>query len=283
MTATCVLCGAPCPRRFEVKGYAIHRCARCDLEFVHPTPAPEAIEAVYASDYFEGGAYADYFAAERDLAERKARARLDALASLCVTQGTSVDLGCAAGYFVDAALQRGFDAYGVEPSARARAHCPASVASRVVERFDDPALPARFELVTLWDVLEHLPDPVDTMRSIRERLAPRGWLAVVVPAIGNVNTRLAPSTWDQYKPPEHLWFWSLRSLTSLLAKHDFDVVRHDVAWERYPRWVDPAGADRRPLVRALRAVDAVFHRGVARLGGRAWVTDSIAVYARSRS
>ncbi|MEZ4411100.1 MAG: methyltransferase domain-containing protein [Polyangiales bacterium] len=159
MTATCVLCGATCPRRFTVKGYPVHRCARCDLEFVHPTPSPEDIAAVYASDYFEGGAYDDYFAAERDLAERKARARLDMLASLGVTQGTSVDLGCAAGYFVDAALERGFDAYGVEPSARARAYCPASVESRVVERFDDPALPARFELVTLWDVLEHLPTP----------------------------------------------------------------------------------------------------------------------------
>ncbi|MEZ4411099.1 MAG: hypothetical protein R3A52_32150 [Polyangiales bacterium] len=105
----------------------------------------------------------------------------------------------------------------------------------------------------------------------------------MVPAIGNVNTRLAPSTWDQYKPPEHLWFWSLRSLTALLTKHDFDVVRHDVAWERHARWVDPTGADRRPLVRALRALDAGLHRGVARLGGGAWVTDSIAVYARSRS
>lgn len=283
MTATCVLCGGSCPRRFEVKGYAVHRCARCDLEFVHPTPTSEAIAAVYASDYFEGGAYADYFSAERDLAERKARARLDALASLGVTRGASLDLGCAAGYFVDAALRRGFDAFGVEPSPRARAHCPSSVARRVVEALDDPALPERFDLVTLWDVLEHLTDPLAAVRSIRARLAPRGWLAVVVPAIGNVNTRIAPSTWDQYKPPEHLWFWSLRSLTALLAKHDFDVVRHGVAWERHPRWVDPTGADRRPLVRGLRAVDAGLHAAVARLGGRAWVTDSVAVYARSRS
>ncbi len=282
MTASCALCGARCPRRFVARGYDVHRCAACDLEFVHPTPSPEAIAAVYETGYFEGGAYADYFAVERDLSERKARARLDTLASLGVSGGSSLDLGCAAGYFVDVALSRGFDAYGVEPTQRARERAPDAVASRLVAGLDDPALPTRFELVTLWDVLEHLPDPDATLRSVRARLAPRGWLAVVVPALGSVNTRLAPSTWDQYKPPEHLWFWSLRSLTRLLAKHDLDVVRHEVAWERFARWVDPAGADRRPVVRALRAVDAGLHRALAALGGRRWLTDSVAVYARSR-
>jgi len=266
-----------------VCGYAVHRCASCDLEFVHPTPSPEAVAAVYASNYFEGGAYSNYFENERKTSQQKAHSRLDTFARLGVTGGALLDLGCAAGYFVDEGLARGFDAYGVEPSERARAHTPARAKDHVLADLDDPRLPQTFDAVTLWDVLEHLPDPVKALSGIQARLAPRGWLGIVVPAIGNVNTRIAPKTWDQYKPPEHLWFWSLSSLTAFLNQHGFDVIHHDVAWQRWSRWVDPDGSVRHRPTRLLRKVDATVHRAAAAVLGRSMVTDSIAVYARARS
>lgn len=281
--ASCILCGAPCARRFQVRGYAIHRCAACDLEFVHPTPSPEAIAAVYAEGYFTGGAYADYFENERRTSQHKARQRLDTLAELGLGSGRLLDLGCAAGYFVDEALGRGFDAWGVEPSADARQQVPARALDRVVAALDDPRLPTQFEAVTLWDVLEHLPDPEAALAGIRGRLARGGWLGIVVPAIGNINTRWAPTTWDQYKPPEHLWYWSLRSLSMFLDRHGFELVRHDVAWERASRWFDLQGTRRHPGARTLRKLDAAVHRAIAAVAGRGVITDSIAVYARSRA
>jgi SAM-dependent methyltransferase len=281
--ARCLLCGSTCAHRFTVRGHRVYRCAGCDLEFVHPTPSPEAIAAVYAEGYFEGGAYPDYFDSERRTSIDKARIRFDQFARLGVTSGRLLDLGCAAGYFADEGLARGFDAFGVEPSAQPRSRAPERARERVVATLDDPALPERFDVVTMWDVLEHLPDPDAAMRDITRRLSPDGWLGIVVPCIGNVNTRLAPLSWDQYKPPEHLWFWSLRALTSFLNARGFDVVHHDVAWTRWPRWIDPGAQDRRRSRRILRKCDGLVHRALATVLGPGIATDSIALYARTRS
>ncbi|MFO0609326.1 MAG: class I SAM-dependent methyltransferase [Polyangiales bacterium] len=281
MTARCPLCEAPCPARFHVNGHAVHRCDACDLEFVWPTPPPEALRAVYERGYFTGAGagYDDYFGRERDLAARKAATRLDALASVARRRpGRLVDVGCAAGYFVEAALARGWDAHGVEPSPEARQGMAPSVAPRVAASLD--ALDGDFDAVTFWDVLEHLPDPLAALRAARARLRPDGVMGVVVPVIGSVNTRLAPRTWDQYKPPEHLWFFSRRAVREALWKGaGLRVVREEVAWRRDARFVDPEGRARGAFVRLARGVDGALHRALASVWPDATV-DSVAFYAR---
>ena len=234
MIPPCPRCRRDAPRRFTVRGFDVHRCARCDLEFVWPSPSPEALASVYTSGYFEGGGagYADYFAREREQVARKSHARLAALRELGVTRGRLFDLGCAAGFTVA----------GAEPSPEALAAMDPSLRAAVVPSLDALADEARFEVITAWDVLEHLPDPDAALRALRARLTPDGVLAVVIPVIGSTTTRLAPGRWDQYKPPEHLWFWSARAMRALL--------------------------------------DALGHRALAAVAGPRVVTDSVAFYAR---
>ncbi len=265
-----------------MRGYDIHRCALCDLEFVWPTPSAEALATVYTSGYFQGGGagYDDYFTREREQVARKSRARLSALRELGVTRGRLFDLGCAAGYFLVHARDAGFTVSGAEPSPEALAAMDPALRASVVPSLE--ALPdeARFEVITAWDVLEHLPDPDATLRSLRARLTPDGVLAVVVPVIGSTTTRLAPTLWDQYKPPEHLWFWSARAMRSLLSDHGLRVVREDVAWSRPSRFIDPNGTSRSPSVRLARSIDALAHRALSAVAGPQVVTDSVAFYAR---
>lgn len=283
MSPACPRCRRASPRRFAVRGYAIHRCARCDLEFVWPTPDAEALAAVYTTGYFEGGGagYGDYFNREREQVARKSRARLAALAGLGVTGGRLFDLGCAAGFFLGHARDAGFTVAGAEPSPEALAAMDPTLRAAVVPSLDALPADARFEVVTAWDVLEHLPDPDAALRALRARLTPGGVLALVVPVIGSTTTRLAPARWDQYKPPEHLWFWSPRAVRAMLADHGLAVVRQDVAWSRPSRFVDPDGVARAPLVRLARTLDALAHRALAALVGDHVVTDSMAFYARA--
>jgi SAM-dependent methyltransferase len=281
MSARCLLCDAACPPRFRVNEHTIYRCAACDLEFVWPTPSPDALRAVYERGYFtgDGAGYDDYFGRERSIAARKADARLDALASVTRRRlGRLVDVGCAAGYFVEAAAARGWEAHGVEPSPEARQGMAPAVAPRVAPSLD--ALDGSFDAITFWDVLEHLPDPLATLREARARLRPDGVLGVVVPVLGSVNTRLAPRSWDQYKPPEHLWFFSRGAMRSLLLRGaGARVVREEVAWRRDARFVDPEGRSKNLLVRAARGLDGGLHRTLARVFPDATV-DSVAFYAR---
>jgi SAM-dependent methyltransferase len=236
---------------------------------------------VYEHGYFTGtgSGYEDYFGRERSIAFRKAHSRLDALAAVARRRpGRVVDIGCAAGYFLEVALARGWDAWGVEPSAEARSALAPSLAGRVAESLD--ALDGDFDAVTFWDVLEHLPDPLTTLREARARLRSEGVLAGVVPVLGSINTRLVPQSWDQYKPPEHLWFFSRRALRKLLWQSaGMRVIREEVAWRREARFVDPEGRRRHPLVRVAHHVDRLLHRTVETFWPEATV-DSVAFYAR---
>lgn len=280
MSPRCMLCDGLCRKRFRASGYDVYRCDRCDLERVWPTPSPEAIDAVYQRGYFTGpgAGYEDYFTREREIAARKAATRLDRLRDLGVASGRLLDVGCASGYFLEAAAARGFEVFGVERSDEARARCVPTLRERVAPSLD--AMTGCFDAITLWDVLEHLPDPPDTLAALLPRLAPRGVLGVVIPVIGSVNTRIAPRTWDQYKPPEHLWFFSPSALRALLARHGLTVVHEEPAWTRTARFIDPDARRRDPFTRALRGIDALAHAALAGLLGERVRIDSMAFYAR---
>ena len=283
MSARCLLCARACPVRFTKGVYAIHRCAACDLEFVWPTPPPEAVEAVYADGYFsgDGHGYRDYFGRERAQATRKSTVRLDALDALGCRGGRLLGVGCAAGFFVEDARARGYEAFGVEPSPEAQRAWSEAARPWLMGDLDAARAHGPFDVITAWDVLEHLPDPLATLRALRAMAKPDAVFAVVVPVIGNVNTRLAPATWDQYKPPEHLWFFSCASMRALLrAGAGATVLREDVAWSRDARWVDLEGTSRAPLTRALRAIDGAAHR-LARAVAPSLTVDSVAFYAKA--
>lgn len=280
MSAGCSLCDGPLRPRFSVRGYDVWRCDGCDLERVWPLPPPEAVSEVYREGYFTGGGagYEDYFARERAIAARKAATRLDRIAALGVTGGRALDVGCAAGYFLDAALARGFEVHGVEPSDEARAHASEGVRGAISPSLGDQT---GFELITLWDVLEHLADPFATVAELAPRLRVGGVMGVVIPVLGSINTRLAPSTWDQYKPPEHLWFFSPEAMRRLLRRNGLELLHEEPAWIRHSRFVDPEHRRRDRFTAAARAIDAGAHRALAALIP-SLVLDSAAFYARRR-
>lgn len=283
VSAPCPLCECLCRKRFEIAGHTVWRCDRCDLERVYPLPDPRAMEDVYRDGYFSGpgAGYDDYFERERAIAARKSASRLDRVAELGVRGGRALDVGCASGYFLEAAQARGFEVRGVEPSEEARAHADERVRGAIDASLGDGD--RGFDLITFWDVLEHLADPFATLADAAPRLAPGGVLGVVVPVLGSVNTRLAPRTWDQYKPPEHLWFFSPRAMRAALSRAGLEVVLEEPAWTRHARFIDPEHRRRDLVTRALRGLDATLHRALALVAGHALLVDSAAFYARKKS
>ena len=285
MTAACLLCGRYAPLRFWAGEYAIHRCARCDFEFVFPPPPPTAIARVYQSGYFsgEGHGYADYFERERRTNRRKAEHRLDRLTDLGLRRGARLlDVGCADGTFIEVALDRGFEAYGIEVSSEALTRLSRPIQARVYPSFG-AASGAPYDAVTMWDVLEHLTAPVASLREAVSLMREDALLGIVVPVIDNFNARYWPRTWDQYKPPEHLSFFSCNSLRALFEREVGEVLLEESAWRRESRFLDVAAHSPKGL-RALAAADAFLMRALVGCGlvPEAWTEDSVALYVRRR-
>src|SRR2546423_9062956 len=135
-----------------------------------------------------------------------------------VAKGRVLDVGCATGDFLLVAAQRGWEALGVDPSpAREQAQ---SAGVRVVGRTIDDAdvAPHSLDLITFWDVLEHLPNPVASLRRAQELLTPGGLVAATVPNAGTALARLSGRRWFGYKTAgEHLQFFTAPTLQRAFA------------------------------------------------------------------
>jgi ubiquinone/menaquinone biosynthesis C-methylase UbiE len=135
-----------------------------------------------------------------------------------------LDVGAYTGVFVEIAAQHGWDAWGVEPSrwaveqARARG---LQIVQGTLETADLPE--AHFDVVTMWDVIEHLTDPREALQRARRLLKPNGLLVVHTIDIESLFARLMGPRWP-WLMEMHLYYFSRRTLQTMLEKCGFRVL-----------------------------------------------------------
>lgn len=233
----CPICRGDGRRPFlPVDGYRIVQCERCDFLFVDPAPTERELADFYQQEsYYRGSAlgYNDYFA-QRPSHERLARARLRRIEQL-VPRGSVLDVGCAAGFFLHVARQRGWTPRGVELSADMAAYaaelagCP--IAPRVAAL---EAPPASFDAITLWEYIEHIPDPRDEIERLVGLLRPGGALALSTPNTHYWTAVHRPERWREFKPPAHIGFFTAETLRRLLEASGLQVVTIRRTFARAP-------------------------------------------------
>ena len=211
----------------------IVRCASCGMRFLSPQPVAAQLIDLYTEEYYvnvdsRDRGY-DGYVTEADNWRRTFR---DRLGDLPPRPGRLLDVGAATGFFVEQARAAGWDAIGVEPSdwaaAYARNELGMDVRTGTLEkmRFPDET----FDVVTLWEVIEHLPDPSGTLAEIRRVLKPGGRLVLSTPDAGTLAARLSGRQWLGWrKVPEHLFYFDRPNLDRLLVGAGFQPVRHRYA------------------------------------------------------
>jgi SAM-dependent methyltransferase len=274
----CVLCGdARLLPALELNGYTIAKCQVCGLLQVRPMPQDAVLSAHYAADeYFRGDGsqgYDDYAAVRKALTPLFSR-RMAAIAAHLGDHGRLLDFGCAAGYFLDTAEAAGWQADGVEVSPAMAARAAARPGRLVVD--SAAALPDRpYDAIALWEVVEHLTDPLGALRDLRGRLRAGGMIALSTPNTGNWQAVRNPCAWEGFRPPSHLTFLTRETLRRLLETAGFAQV--DVV-PTAPSPTLPSLLERptRPLARAVKSGSArpwpvaVAAWRAVRLAGMAW-------------
>ncbi|MEK6274792.1 MAG: methyltransferase domain-containing protein [Actinomycetota bacterium] len=235
-TARCNACEAPVdPERdlaWVKDGFDLLRCPRCGLVFRADLPSPEELPELYSGVYFrseersEGGqGYADYVA-EGDLHRLNARRRLS-LIEASVPPGRLLDVGCAAGFFLDEARQRGWTVTGVELSDEMATWASNELGIDDVIRgtFTGQEWPeAAFDCVTMWDYIEHTLDPFSELCLAHRTLRPDGLLALSTGDVGSVVARASSRRWHLLTPQHHNYFFTRRSLSLALERAGFTVL-----------------------------------------------------------
>ncbi len=229
----CALCGSSASRlRFRDDPYTVRVCEECGLTYVTPRLKGAArLERVYGEDYWRSIAasergYADY-RKDAELYRRTFRQRWERIAPLLPAAGRALDVGCAAGYFLDVLVEEGWDAVGIEPSESiARTARERHGSERVfAEAFEQARFaPDSFDLVSFWDVLEHLADPVAALQRARALLRPGGLIVLETQNIGSLFARLSGRRWHHFKHAEHLVHFDPSTLRGALARAGLAIV-----------------------------------------------------------
>jgi SAM-dependent methyltransferase len=217
-------------RLFEKNGFWIVRCPECTLVFRETLPGADDLAEIYGPAYFGGPAarttsegYLDYVADE-SVHRANARRRL-ARIERHLPAGRLLDVGCAAGFFVDEAALRGWEAHGIDVSAtmveEARRRTLADVRLGTLR---ETAPEGPFACVTMWDYLEHSPDPRRDVERAFELLAPGGLLALSTGDVASAVARISLERWHLMTPRHHNYFFDARTLTRLLSSVGFDVL-----------------------------------------------------------
>lgn len=259
---TCPLCGGPANRMFPAEHDWLVRCAKCRLGFAHPQPTDAELETIYSADYYTQFGYAAG-AADAALAriKRATYARFLRQAEAVTGRSTPdrrlrlLDVGCGLGYSLLGGEQRGWDVAGLEPHALAGHGLPAHLADRIVRGTLNDYQPAQsFDLVSLIDVIEHVRDPVATIRQAAALLRPGG---VLLLATNDLSCRPAGRpTWVHFHRA-HLWYFSPATLSAAVEQAGLTALATRTAWRvynlQYVASILAAGANA-PLKRALARV-----------------------------
>ncbi len=210
------------PLRFLMK-----RCRVCGLIYLSPRPDSEEITSYYPDNYVAYlPAIDDDPSWWRRLNRRRSLAkRLRVILSRAGQTGRVLDVGCATGNLLNALRGHGWEVYGVELNARAAAYArerlglPVFTGDLMGVHFPD----GWFDMVILWDVLEHLHDPKGVLQEAARVTRPGGRLVLSLPNPHSVEARVFGRYWAGWDVPRHLHIFTVSVLGCLLSKTGWQI------------------------------------------------------------
>jgi 2-polyprenyl-3-methyl-5-hydroxy-6-metoxy-1,4-benzoquinol methylase len=239
----------PCPicagernkKLYEIQGFPIVKCDNCGMTFVNPRISNEQLFEVYRHEYFHRhqDGYNDYESIA-DLRIQTFERWYKDIAPYCIHKKLALDIGCAAGYFLDILKKDQWQAEGIELEHQMYAlllQKGYDISNEPLEYFTSPY---RYDLITMFDVIEHLPELQKDFAKISSLLSPQGILAISTPNIDSFQHRLFRSRWFQLKPVEHLYYFSPSTLKSLAEVHglQIEVIRKSGQYSNIPFIID---------------------------------------------
>lgn len=219
----CLICGSENYRALPEKfGYKYHQCRSCghvQLQFTMTN------DAVYSEYETRTSHHASEHKIAWDYSETKREYFYDPLIDRLerLTDSRSLlDLGCSNGAFLQAIRLRGWDGEGMELE-HSSAQYARSMGFKVYETvLEESGIPdASYDVVTLWQVVEHLPEPGLLLKEIHRVLKPGGICAISTPNIASIAFRMLDYRWDAVSPPEHIHLFTPRGLNKIVEQAGF--------------------------------------------------------------
>ncbi|HBE16936.1 MAG TPA: hypothetical protein DEG17_11825 [Cyanobacteria bacterium UBA11149] len=228
---SCAICGSHTTKPLYKKyNLFISSCQKCGLVYANPRLSKSEIWDRYSPNYFwqeylpslgvQKGQY------DLDFFDARYGGMLRLIASYSQPPGRLLEVGTGAGFFLKAAQRAGWDVAGIEVSdagvdfAKTQLHLDVRQQAAEEISFADNT----FDVVVMFDVIEHLLDPQITILSLRRVLRDKGILIIATPNFKALSRLALGRDWAVLSPKEHLYYFTQKTLTNFLSKNRFDNI-----------------------------------------------------------
>lgn len=269
---SCNICGHSNTKFLYAKyNLEIVKCRHCNLVFTNPRLQEEDLLKRYSPEYFFNEYLPGLDASEKTYNHefvRKHFSLITDLAGKYFSPGRKLlDVGCGAGFFLKVAEERGWKAEGVDLLDLAAEYGKNVLGVNVKQgKFENIQYPSEsFDVVTLLDTIEHMPDPYQTVIEIKRILKINGILIVSTPDLNSLSRLFLGKDWAVLSPAEHLFYFTEKTLRDIITKADFQILgirnllhfdpeyTHNKKTRRYFLWKDYYDRfERRRILKRIR-------------------------------
>ena len=197
-----------------------------DMLITYPQPSLENL-----GKYYESVDYISHTDSKRSLFEKcyhfiksiALKNKLNLVNSLQPEKGNILDIGAGTGDFLSVVKENGWNTIGVEPSEKAKAIAKKKGVSFVEQtsELENNSL----DVITMWHVLEHVPNLDNQIKELKRLLKPNGSLIIAVPNFKSFDAKHYGNFWAAYDVPIHFWHFSKSAIKKLFAKEDMKLVQ----------------------------------------------------------
>ncbi|MEY2401432.1 MAG: hypothetical protein QOJ08_1543 [Ilumatobacteraceae bacterium] len=219
----CIVCDST---EFKERWPGLIQCQRCDFITADMSKyGDEDFEKLYGHDYFHGDEYHDYIA-EKAITQKSFKLRMRKLDRfLDPNRHRSVlEIGSAYGFFLDFVRDRFSKATGTDVAVEGVQYAQAQGLDVRLGDLTRMDLDDNYDVVCLWDTIEHLAHPEDHLEIISKRTQPGALITVTTGDIGSPLARVRGRKWRLIHPPTHLHYFSEKTLSKFLERYGFRVV-----------------------------------------------------------
>ncbi|MCF8272924.1 MAG: class I SAM-dependent methyltransferase [Flavobacteriaceae bacterium] len=216
---------------FSVSGETFDLIYNEEFDFLETSPQP-LLEKL--PDYYKSEDYISHTDSKRNLFEKTyhsikkiaLKRKLKLISLYSNGEKTLLDFGCGTGDFLQVAKDNGWDVLGIEPNNEARKIANYKTNNSVYNSESLKILKeSSFDVITLWHVLEHIPNLKEHFSMFQKLLKPNGTLIIAVPNFKSYDAKFYKNFWAAFDVPRHLWHFSKTAISKLVSIENMQVVK----------------------------------------------------------